>query len=119
MMRRFLLLLLLLVSIFSVCVCLYITTLPVLMPVELSVATELLVMSHKCYTPVCNMEGISNVLRSAVAFSQKLASNLQYDVMVSTSTFDGRNTFYLMEFFAPFFVCDVSVRLACLRHLSN
>lgn len=49
----------------------------------LDIQTELLILAHLCYSGVCNMEGISNVLRAARVMTVWMEKEREFSNMVS------------------------------------
>lgn len=49
----------------------------------LDIQTELLILAHLCYSAVCNMEGISNVLRAARVMTVWMEKEGEFTNMVS------------------------------------
>lgn len=49
----------------------------------LDIQTELLILAHLCYSGVCNMEGISNVLRAARVMTVWMEKEGEFSNMVS------------------------------------
>lgn len=52
----------------------------------LDIQTELLILAHLCYSGVCNMEGISNVLRAARVMTVWMEKEGEFSNMVSIHT---------------------------------
>ncbi|CAL1526128.1 unnamed protein product [Lymnaea stagnalis] len=66
----------------------------------LTIQTELIIMSHECYTISSNMEGISHVLRAARVCCDCLAAGAQYGLMIRLLTGVGRYSEMLYIFHA-------------------
>ncbi|XP_005101143.2 spatacsin [Aplysia californica] len=67
---------------------------------DLTIQTELIVMSHECYTISSNMEGISHVLRAARVCCDCLAEAGEFTLMIRLLTGVGRYSEMLYVFHA-------------------